>query len=169
VARLITLLIMFSATGGLLVTMARRPIPALFWNASESAPLGLYVTNPGRLAVKDLVVAMPGEPLATFLAEGSYLPRGVPLIKRVLAVAGQRICRVDVILTIDGIEIGSARERDNIGRLLPRWQGCRVVGAEEIFLMNVEEPESLDGRYFGTLPRSSILARVVPLWTSEKR
>ena len=39
--------------------------------------------------VTTLVVAMPPEPLATFLADGGYLPRGVPLIKRILALPGQ--------------------------------------------------------------------------------
>ena len=33
--------------------------------------------------------------------------------------------------------------------------------------MNPTVPDSLDGRYFGALPVSSIVARAVPLWTDE--
>ena len=33
--------------------------------------------------------------------------------------------------------------------------------------MNWDAPDSLDGRYFGPLPTSTITARVVPVWTDE--
>ena len=33
--------------------------------------------------------------------------------------------------------------------------------------MNPGVPDSLDGRYFGPLPASSIIGRAVPLWTDE--
>ena len=116
--------------------------------------------------INDLVVVMPPEPLATFLANGGYLPRGVPLIKRVLAVAGQTVCRQGFNITVDNLKIGAARERDSSGRLLPDWQGCRVLGDGDMFLMN-PLPGSLDGRYFGVLPVSSIVGRAVTLWTVE--
>ncbi|MNY66109.1 Peptidase S26 [compost metagenome] len=31
--------------------------------------------------------------------------------------------------------------------------------------MNWDAPDSLDGRYFGPLPVTSIVARALPLWT----
>ena len=37
----------------------------------------------------------------------------------------------------------------------------------DVFLMNPGVPDSLDGRYFGPLPASSIIGRAVPLWTDE--
>ena len=42
--------------------------------------------------------------------------------------------------------MGAARERDRRGRLLPVWQGCRVVRSGEVFLMNWDEPASLDSQ-----------------------
>ncbi|WP_180490275.1 S26 family signal peptidase, partial [Escherichia fergusonii] len=65
------------------------------------------------------------EPLATFLAERGYLPKGVPLMKRILAVSGQTVCRSNLTITVDGVEVGAALERDRAGRDLPVWQGCR--------------------------------------------
>ena len=60
----------------------------------QSVPVGLYRVQPAaKLVVADLAVAMPPEPLATFLADGGYLPHGVPLIKRILALSGQTVCR----------------------------------------------------------------------------
>jgi hypothetical protein len=34
--------------------------------------------------------------------------------------------------------------------------------------MNWDAPDSLDGRYFGPLPASSIVARALPLWTDAE-
>ena len=154
----------------LMITLGTKPTPLLIWNASESVPKGLYsVGSSDRLAVTDLVVAMPSEPLTGFLAERGYLPRGVPLIKRVLALPGQTVCRNNVTITVDGIEMGMARERDHRGRQLPAWAGCRVIQNGEVFLMNWAEPASLDGRYFGPIPTSAIIGRAHPVWTFEQQ
>ena len=56
-------------------------------------PVGLYVVErPIGLGVADLVVIRPPEPLAEFLADRAYLPRGMPLLKHVSALAGQSVC-----------------------------------------------------------------------------
>jgi conjugative transfer signal peptidase TraF len=159
---------MICAAAVVLATTGPKPAPSLVWNASESVPVGLYRVQPtGKLTVTDLVVALPPEPLATFLAEGGYLPRGVPLIKRILALPGQTVCRKELAIAVDGIEMGTARERDGRRRPLPAWQGCRVVSGDDVFLMNWDEPASLDGRYFGPIAVAAIVGRAEPLWTFE--
>jgi type IV secretory pathway protease TraF len=92
----------------------------------------------------------------------------VPLLKRVLGVPGQLVCRLRSTITVDGIEMGEALERDSLGRALPVWQGCRTVRDGEIFLMNWDVRDSLDGRYFGPIPASSVIGRATPLWTDEE-
>jgi len=146
-----------------------KPQPRYIWNLTPSVPRGLYaMLPPDPLRVTTLVVVVPPEPLATVLAEGWYLPRGVPLLKRIRALPGQTVCRIGDQVSIDGIaEHTAARERDQRGRPLPVWQGCRMIAVDELFLMNWDEPNSLDGRYFGPLPRSAVVARAVPLWTDE--
>jgi conjugative transfer signal peptidase TraF len=169
-ARALTLITTISAAAVVIATTGPKPAPSLVWNASESVPVGLYGVQPaGKLTVTDLVVALPPEPLASFLAEGGYLPRGVPLIKRVLALPGQMVCRKELDITVDGIEMGQARERDRGGRALPAWHGCRIVAKGEVFLMNWDEPASLDGRYFGPIAAASIVGRAKPLWTFEEQ
>jgi len=164
--RLVTVIIMIGAAAAVIATMGPKPAPSLVWNASESVPVGLYRVRPaGKLTVTNLVVALPPEPLATFLAEAGYLPRGVPLIKRILALPGQTVCRTGLAIMVDGIEMGMARERDSRGRRLPAWQGCRIVSKGEVFLMNWDEPASLDGRYFGPIAISSIIGYAEPLST----
>ncbi len=141
----------------------------LIWNATASAPIGFYTVEPAeRVDVPELVAIMPSEPLAAFMVERGYVGRGVPLLKRVLGLPGQRVCRLRSTITVDGIEMGDALERDRIGRDLPVWQGCRVIGDGEIFLMNGQVRDSLDGRYFGPIPASSVIGRALPLWTDEE-
>lgn len=140
--------------------------PRFIWNASASAPVGLYSVRPmGRLEVADLVAVMPPDDLAGLLDARGYLPRGVPLIKRVLALPGTEVCRKGALITAYDHAYGEARDRDSRGRQLPSWQGCRVIADGDVFLMNWDAEDSLDGRYFGPLPLTSVTARVVPIWT----
>lgn len=167
--RIITPIATATAAVILISTIGPKPAPWLVWNASASVPTGLYRVSPAaRLNVTDLVVALPPAPLAAMLAGEGYLPRGVPLIKRVLALPGQTVCRTGVFVTVDNILMGSAREKDHNGRPLPAWQGCRVVATNEVFLMNWDEPASLDGRYFGMMPIASVVGRAEPLWTRDE-
>ncbi|WP_257541760.1 MULTISPECIES: S26 family signal peptidase [unclassified Sphingobium] len=154
---------------GIAATSAADMPTKLIWNATASAPIGFYTIEPtDRIEVPELVAIMPPEPLAAFMVERGYVGHGVPLLKRVLGLPGQRVCRSGRTITVDGIEMGEALERDRIGRDLPVWQGCRVIGDGEIFLMNGQVRDSLDGRYFGPIPASSVIGRATPLWTDEE-
>ncbi len=158
---------LLGASAMVLPQLDDRP-PWLVWNASASVPIGLYAVDAIiDFHAGDLVVVRPPEPLARFLADGGYLPRGVPLLKHVVAVAGQTVCRIGRSVTVNSIEMGDARERDSRGRPLPAWQGCLVIGQDEVFLMNLQSADSLDGRYFGPLPAASIVGRAIPLWIDQ--
>lgn len=140
--------------------------PRLIWNASASVPVGLYrVVPPTSLALGDLVAVAPPEPIARFVTARGYVGPGVPLLKRLTALPGTRVCREGTTITVDDQAVGAARERDSLGRPLPTWHGCRLITGDEVFLMNREVGDSLDGRYFGPLPVSSVTARIVPVWT----
>lgn len=150
---------------GLLACLAlgATPRPRLLLNTTASVPIGLYGLSPaGAPRVGDLVVVTPDPALAAFLDEGDWLPRGVPLIKPVAAIAGQSVCRVGLAVTIDGRAVGRALSRDGQGRPLPRWSGCRALGPGEVFLL-APAFGSLDGRYFGVTDGGQILARARPL------
>lgn len=142
----------------------------LVWNVSASVPTGLYaVRNDDRLRPGVLAAVMPPEPLASWLVHGGYLGRGAPLLKRVEALPGQRVCRMGNRITVDGQLRAVARETDRVGRPLPGWSGCSVIADGQLFLLNADHPGSLDGRYFGPLPRTSVLGRAVPIFVDEAR
>ncbi|RIK94142.1 MAG: S26 family signal peptidase [Proteobacteria bacterium] len=162
---------LLTATGAalLLITLAMVHVaPRLVWNASASVPVGLYeIGSATPLEVTDLVAVNAPEPLAAFLADRGYLPRGVPLLKRVAALPGQTVCRAGAAITVDGIALGNALDRDRLGRTLPIWKGCHQIGANELFLMNIGVLDSLDGRYFGPLAVTTVIGRATPLYTDE--
>lgn len=164
--RALTLLSLHGAIAAIALTAVIDHDPWLIWNATASAPLGLYaVRSLGTPAIGDLVAVRPPEPLATQLAEGGYLPRGAPLLKHVAARHGGIVCRDGLTISVDGLALSVAREHDHRGRRLPAWQGCRTLGEDDVFLLNRDAPASLDGRYFGPLRATSIIGRAVPLWT----
>jgi conjugative transfer signal peptidase TraF len=134
-----------------------------------SVPIGLYRVQPATaLAVTELVAIQPPDLLAAFLDLNGYLPIGVLMLKRVLALPGQTVCRTGLTVTVDGINMGQARERDGRGRPLPAWLGCSVIADGDVFVMNWQSADSLDSRYFGPLPASAVIGRAVPVWTDEE-
>nr|WP_244440703.1 S26 family signal peptidase [Bradyrhizobium oligotrophicum] len=145
---------------------ARHPV--LIWNASDSVPIGLYLVQPvQRWVTSEIVVVLPQGVLAGWLADAGYLPNGVPMLKRILALPGQSVCRREHVILIDGVEAGVAQESDRHGRPLPDWQGCRTIGDDELFLMNRQSDSSLDGRYFGLTATSEVIGRAIPVWTRD--
>lgn len=118
--------------------------------------------------VTELVVVLPHETLAERLADGRYLPKGVPMLKRVLALPGQTACRRDHAITNDDVEVGIARESDSLVRPLPDWHGDLMIGDGQVFLMIWQSHSSLDGRYFGLTATSDVIGRAVPVWTGER-
>ncbi len=142
--------------------------PKLIWNASASAPIGLYaVASDNDLVVGDLVVVDPPKSLAIYLDARDYLPEGVPLLKHIAALPGKRVCRDGAAVTVDDITLAQAQPLDRFGRNLPVWQGCHFVAKTELFLLNPSHPDSLDGRYFGALPADAVIGRAIPLITDE--
>ncbi len=60
-------------------------------------------------------------PIATFLDLNGYLPIGIPMLKPVLALQGQMVCRKGLTIFVDGIDMGNALSRESRGRPLPVW------------------------------------------------
>lgn len=157
----------FSVLGVAVAAFIPTPL-RLVWNVSASVPIGLYrLSAPRDLAVGDLVAVMPEKLLADFLVERGYIGRDVPLLKRVMGVPGQQVCRTGLAITVDGVPLGRALDRDRMGRVLPVWQGCRGIVDGDIFLMNPDVRDSLDGRYFGPTAAKSVIGLATPIYTDE--
>jgi len=142
-----------------------RPAPWLVWNASASAPIGLYRVLSGEAERGDMVLVRTPESIRRLAAERGYLPLNVPLVKRVVALGGDTICAIGNAIFVAGRPVATRLDDDRMGRPLPRWNGCRRLGDGEVFLLMEGVPDSFDGRYFGPVPVAAIIGRLAPLWT----
>jgi conjugative transfer signal peptidase TraF len=156
----------FEATPAGSIGRLPRERKLLLWNASASAPRGLYWLSAAEpLTVDELVTFAPSPALASYMNARGYLPVGVPLLKYIAALGGQSICRWHGEVHVDGALAARVRSHDSAGQMLPVWSGCRTLRAGDVFLLNAASPNSFDGRYFGVSPANDITARATPLWT----
>lgn len=152
--------------GMISLSSAIKSEPRLVYNPSESAPRGWYLI--GRvtdLRIGDyLIVTLPHD-IAVFAAKRGYLPRGVPVLKRVVATEGHHVCLRDGRIVIDGLPVADARSYDGKHRPLIPWSHCRQLLAGELFLLNVDSASSFDSRYFGPVDVLFVRGRATPLRT----
>ncbi|RUX07310.1 conjugative transfer signal peptidase TraF [Mesorhizobium sp. M2A.F.Ca.ET.037.01.1.1] len=142
-----------------------KPSPWLVWNASASAPVGLYRVLAGDPARGDLVLARTPDFIADLAAQRGYLPRNVPLVKRVVALSGEHVCAFNEAIIIAGKIVARRLATDTRGRTMPWWNDCRALSGNEVFLLNGAATRSFDSRYFGPVPTKKIIGRLEPLWT----
>lgn len=136
------------------VTSAR-----LVWNASPSAPTGLYIIDHGNWRAGDRVAVLPSPLLADDLDRRGVLARGRLLIKLVAAGQGDQVCRDSERFSINGVTRGMAQTASRSGEALPTWSGCKTLGASEVLLLG-DTDNSYDGRYFGVTQAEEIMGRV---------
>lgn len=156
-----------AAIGALALASVVKFAPILVWNASASAPIGLYrIERNERLEVGDYLLVRSDETLAKLIAERGYLPENIPLLKRVAALSGDEICRESEAIFISDVRVASALIFDSLGRKMPSWSGCFTLQSDEIFLLN-DPDRSLDGRYFGATAAADVIGVAKPVWVRE--
>jgi conjugative transfer signal peptidase TraF len=138
----------------------------LVYNPSDSVPRGWYRIGPANpLQVGGIVLARLPAPAAALAAQRGYLPAGVPLLKRIGAVAPQQVCMDDASVRIDGVAVATVMGADGSGRPLPAWPQCRRLVHGELFLLSSTNPASFDSRYFGPIREPDVIGSAQPLWT----
>ncbi|SIQ89352.1 conjugation peptidase TraF. Serine peptidase. MEROPS family S26C [Rhizobium sp. RU33A] len=142
-------------------------------NLTPSAALGLWRIAPLELPVtigQSVFVCLPNGPAMQVARERGYLRAGLcsgghaPLIKRVVAISGQRVVISDH-LWVDGVRIQALHllNHDAKGRPLLHDTGG-IVPAGMVYLFS-PYPGSWDSRYFGPVPASGILGLAQEIWT----
>ena len=153
--------------GGLAIVIASAalpPSPRLVWNASASAPIGLYAVSPGAaIEPGNMVIARLPDPYRRLAAERHYLPLNVPVVKRVAAYAGDEVCALGTQIFINGRLSAERRPTDGKGRPMPGWTGCLGLHGRQLFLL-MDNPASFDGRYFDAPQGANVTGKATVLW-----
>lgn len=149
---------------GCLIELVANPRPLLVWNVTHSAPIGLYRRVFADVQNGAWVLVHAPRAAADLAASRGYLPRAVPMVKRIAASSGDHVCRIGQSVSINGQAAAHALLRDSFGRVLPVWQGCIDLKPDQIFLIT-SPPTSFDSRYFGPVPVGNVIERIAPLWT----
>jgi len=138
-------------------------LPMGIWREATTAEHSAYVT-----------FCLPDAPFARDIAARGYIPHGLcpvglaPLLKPVAAVAGDT---VDVMP--DGIAVNGRRVLntapitvDSLGRPLAAYPtGRYTVAPGQFWVISTQHPRSLDSRYFGPVPVSSVQTAMAPVYT----
>jgi conjugative transfer signal peptidase TraF len=144
------------------------PVRIVF-NPSASVARGWYrvdaVSDGASLRAGSIVLARLPADVAAFAAQRGYLPEGVPIVKRIGAVAPQTVCVVDRLVWIDGVPMAAVLVHDGARRLLHPWAQCRALIEGELFFLSDTHPASFDSRYFGPVDAAALLGIARPLWT----
>jgi conjugative transfer signal peptidase TraF len=149
----------------ILATIVLPPAPRLVWNASASAPLGLYLVAPGSTAKSgDTVVARVPARYRMLAATRRYLPFNVPLVKHVAAGNGDEVCALGPRIFINGVPVAERKAVDGRGRAMPWWSGCERLRADRVLLLMTANRDSFDGRYFGPSERADIVGTARLVW-----
>lgn len=149
----------------LAATLLVEPRPRLVWNASASAPVGLYaVRGAAPLARGDMVIARVPVEFRMLAARRHYLPANVPLVKRVAAAADDEVCAAGARVTVNGRLVARRLDRDGSDRPMPWWSGCAELRPGEYFLLMTDSAASFDGRYFGVTEAGDIVGKARLIW-----
>jgi type IV secretory pathway protease TraF len=150
----------------LLAAVAGRAIDPgtmILRNGTKSMPLGFYVRDPSGEPTTGAVIAF--RPPAIALAHG--WPADIPMLKRVVAVGGDKVCTDGGVLAVNDVWLGLVLDRLPNSRPLPVWKDCRVLQADEVFPFATGLPDSFDGRAYGPVNVSDLVGVFVPVWTWE--
>jgi conjugative transfer signal peptidase TraF len=142
--------------------------PQLLINETASEPRGLYRLT--RLSTAEfrrgMYVVFPVPRDMRALVYGRHwMPDGVPFLKELAALTGDRVCVNTDGLEINGRYVGPVYREDSQGRPLPQHFGCFDVQEGMFFAASAHLDKSFDGRYFGALPLNQLLGEARPVWT----
>ena len=157
--------VLFTATIPILalaIASSVRMPKKLIYNASPSAPTGFYWLDNGPPRRGDYVLVHIPDRVRSLVETRGYLPPDVPLVKRIAGTNGDRICRYEQEIRINGIAVAVAMDADGLGRPMPEWRGCHILHGQRVFLLQ-DHPRSFDGRYFGPVDRELIISRATRL------
>lgn len=142
--------------------------PRLLINATRSEPFGLYrlVPHEPREYRRGMMIVFPVPHAYQSLVYGrGWLSHGVPLLKTLIALAGDQVCVDETHFEVNGHALGPVYAVDGTGSPMPHIRGCFAIPPGYYFPASTYHPRSFDGRYIGPQPLADLTGEARPLWT----
>jgi conjugative transfer signal peptidase TraF len=141
-------------------------------NVTPSLPLGLYIATGHQPSLGEVAefcpVGMSAEESARYRGFGLACPdRAIPLLKPVVAMAGDRVEFSPSGIVVNGVQIPNTapRSRDGKGRPIRAFPaGAVTLRKDEVVVASGYHVGSYDSRYMGPIPVSAIRLSLRPLW-----
>ena len=141
--------------------------PWILYPNTPSLPLGFYVRTFDERVVGTIVAFHAPKAAINYKRSiGERVEPGFMFMKPVIAGPGDHVChREQGPLELNGKPIADVVAEDRLGRPLPVWQGCEVLGPGRYFTLSDYVPNSFDSRHFGPIHAADILGVYRPLLT----
>lgn len=163
------------ATGSLSGLTVLFAAAGLRINVTPSIPLGLYVRT-GQAPAPGLIAefcpsGMSAAESARYRGFSMACPdRGIPLLKPVVAAAGDSVEFTPSGLAVNGRPLPNTapRRADSMGRSVRSWSaGSYTVERGRIVVASTYHPGSYDSRYLGPVSVADVRATLRPLWVIQ--
>jgi conjugative transfer signal peptidase TraF len=144
-------------------------------NTTKSIPIGFYRLTDAPIGKGEYVIFCPPQTaLFDQARERGYIGAGFCpgnygyMMKRVLAMAGDRVTSREEGITVNGKPLRESvpRKTDSAGRVLPRYPFSDYrLKESELLLMSDVSGTSFDARYFGPVNARQLRGVIKPLVT----
>jgi conjugative transfer signal peptidase TraF len=162
----------------LLIAAGVIQLSGIIINISPSMPLGIYVKKLSPLQRGDVVaVCLDAARQKLGLQRGYLIPgfrcgQTQPLIKKIIAIPGDRVVLTDEIIRVNGKSFFYRRlPQDHQGLPLEAFPTGIYAPTHAYWLLGVYNTHSWDSRYWGPLPGNYIIENLQPLitWTHSSK
>lgn len=128
------------------------------YQSSSSMPKGFYFVEPVKQIHRlDRVLFYPPEKFLKFAKYHHWIPHGGLLMKYVMAMPGDMVCKKNGFFWIRHRKIGKVYRYYAPQKLLPSRPFCGILKNNQYLLVSTKNPHSFDSRYFGPIDRQSII------------
>lgn len=151
-----------------LLLSGKLPVPKIFvYNRTASLPVGWYLILPSQsYQLGDIVVFQAPEKAKELAIQRGWFSEGELMMKRIGALENMSY-RIDENgqFYVEKTYMGQTAIADRYNRPMPQLRGTFTVGPGT-FLPVSKNPNSFDGRYYGSVPLENIRCKVVPFLTT---
>ena len=141
--------------------------PWILYPNTPSLPLRFYVRTLDERVVGSIAAFhVPKIAIDYKRSIGERVEPDFLFMKPVVAGPHDHVChREQGAIELNGQPIADVAAEDRLGRPLPVWQGCEVIGPDHYFTLSDYVPNSFDSRHFGPIHVDDILGVYRPLLT----